>query len=107
MPSPSSAACLPFPRVLRGIYYKLFHGHRVYRARRSDGRWLNRIGVPVGLETEDDVIARLAVALAASDPLPPSEPVGRPRRYRPACQSARPARSAATPPPAVVLPIAR
>jgi hypothetical protein len=86
---------LAFPRSPRGIYYEMYHGHRVYRARCADGRWLNMIGVPIGLETEAEVICRLWVALSIVDPLPPSSrPVGRSG----SCRGARrPARSEASP----------
>jgi hypothetical protein len=98
-PKPSRPA-MTLPRLSakskRGIYYEMFHGRRVYVAIRSDGKRLNRLGTPIGQDTEDDVIARLAVALDASDPLPPPASVGVGRRLRQGLRSFRLPRSAAT-----------
>ena len=60
----------------RGIYWELFHGHRVYYAVTSRDERLPFVGVPIGMETERDVIGRLAECLDVADPL--AAPSGRP-----------------------------
>lgn len=85
-PEPPAPMTLPRlrPILARGIYYEMFCGHRVYFAIRSDGKRLNRIGVPIGGDTEADIICRLVAALDVSDPLPLSaQAVRRPARSRP------------------------
>lgn len=69
--SPDHDTCLS-----RGLYFDLFHGFRVWKAMTSWGEWLPGIRVPIGTETELDVICALADALDAADPLPPSASTG-------------------------------
>lgn len=71
MPSTSPFAILPFPATLsRGIHFELYGGHRIYFAVDSRGIRLPFVGVPIGLETERDVVGRLMNSLAAADPQP-------------------------------------
>lgn len=63
----------------RGIEFEEFFGARVYYAVASTGQRLPFIGVPIGSETDRDVIARLADSLDAADPLPPSPGGAAPR----------------------------
>lgn len=89
------AAAASRPAVLpRGVYAEWFHGWRVYFAVTSTGARLNTVGVPIADETDDDVIVRLADALAACDPLPrgvPDELAGL-RAGRPVLRLLAPAR---------------
>lgn len=73
---PTSSAAVPeHDRLPRGVHSELFHGHRVYFGVKSDGSLLPGIRVPIGQETEDDVIEALADDLDRDDPLPrPASP---------------------------------
>lgn len=95
------------PALEPGIHWELFHGHRVYFAVDSRGSRLPFVGVPIGLETERDVIGRLVNCLDVADPRPRAVPVDRqvalrmgvdrplppvPPAERPALRLIRPAR---------------
>jgi hypothetical protein len=67
------------PLLEPGIHWELFRGHRVYFAIDHQGERIPLPGVPIGQETYDDVISRLADALDASAPRPRPVPVGRRR----------------------------
>lgn len=58
---------LATPRPRYGLHWELYFGHKVHYAIRQDGSRIPLPGVPIGLETEQDVIDRLAVALYFSD----------------------------------------
>lgn len=57
------------PSLRRGIHCELFHGRKVHFAVNSAGERLPFVGVPIGQETERDVIGRLWDDLCACDPL--------------------------------------
>lgn len=61
-------------RPERGVYREWLNGNPVYSAVTSRGVELPVVGVPVGMETERDVILRVAAALDAADPQPPRGP---------------------------------
>jgi hypothetical protein len=93
----SLASHLPhLAQLARGIHWEMFGAHRVYFAVTSAGFLLDQVGVPIGQETDDDVIVALADALDAADPhlrLVPHErrpPSSVPRSVRAKLRSARP-----------------
>lgn len=79
-PMPTSPDPVASPR---GVYWELYCGHRIYFAVTSGGKRLPFLGVPIGLETERDVIARLADSLDAADPVPCAPPRAALRLVRP------------------------
>lgn len=60
------------------IHWQWFHGHKFYYAYYWDGSRVLLPGVPIGSETDADVITRFADALEAS--APPLRAVDRPAR---------------------------
>lgn len=60
-----------------GVYVQEVNGHRVYSAMDDNGVLIPGVPVPLGDETEDDVIVALADALAASSPPRPGSVVRR------------------------------
>jgi hypothetical protein len=68
--SSSNLALGAATRLPRGIHFEWYHGHKVHFAVDSKGQRLPFLGVPIGDETEDDVIARLADSLDGAEPQP-------------------------------------
>lgn len=64
----SDAAAPMFPP---GVYTETFHGRQVFYAYRGDGCVVEGAMVPIGGETEDDIIVALADAVAAGAHRPP------------------------------------
>lgn len=71
MQSRMQTAPAPVAAPKRGIFVELYHDHRIYYAVTSRGERLPGVRVPIGLETEGDVIADLWLALQRDDPKPP------------------------------------
>lgn len=70
-PMPGTSSVLSFPAKLpRGVHFRLYHERKVFFAVDSHGDELPFIGVPIGLETERDVIGRLWDSLGVADPRP-------------------------------------
>lgn len=68
-----SRACMPVPRLSepkpsRGIHWQMIGDRRAYCNVTSAGFLLEQFRLPVGDETDDDVIVALADALDAADP---------------------------------------
>lgn len=71
MPGTSSVLSFPFaPTLARGVHFELYHGRKVHFAVDSHGERLPFIGVPIGQESEDDVIGRLWDSLEGAEPRP-------------------------------------
>jgi hypothetical protein len=59
------------PMFPPGVYTELFHGRQVFYAYMGDGSLVPGPMVPIGDETDDDIIVALADAVAAGAHLPP------------------------------------